>query len=97
MTDLPAKNKGDPRFMMVITDRLLKSVTIEAMTTMGAEACAERFVQCHYRYHGFPDFITSDRGSNWWGTSGGAYVSWLGSSKGSQQLSTRRLMEDQNG
>ena len=67
MTDLPAKNKGDPRFMMVITDRLLKSVTIEAMTTMGAEACAERFVQCHYRYHGFPNFLTSDRGSNWVG------------------------------
>lgn len=67
MTDLPAKNKGDPRYMMVITDRLLKSVTIEAMTTMAAEACAERFVQCHYRYHGFPNFITSDRGSNWVG------------------------------
>ena len=44
MIDLPAKNKGDPRFIMVITDRLLKSVTIEAMTTMGAEAYAERFV-----------------------------------------------------
>jgi hypothetical protein len=26
---------------MVITDRLLKSVTLEAMTTMEAEACAE--------------------------------------------------------
>jgi hypothetical protein len=67
MTDLPAKNKGDPRFMMVITDRLLKSVTVEAMTTMEAEACAERFVQCHYRFHGFPKFLTSDRGSNWVG------------------------------
>ena len=67
ITDLPAKNKGDPRFIMVITDRLLKSVTIEAMTTMGAEAYTECFVQCHYRYHRFPNFITSNRGSNWVG------------------------------
>jgi hypothetical protein len=66
MTDLPSEN-GSPQFMMVITDRLLKSVTLEAMHTMEAEACAERFVQCHYRFHGFPRSITSDRGSNWTG------------------------------
>ena len=52
---------------MVITDRLLKSVTLEAMTSMKATDCAERFLQCHYRFHGFPKFITSDRGSNWIG------------------------------
>lgn len=67
MTDLPAKNKGDPRYLMVITDRLLKSVTLEAMTSMEAENCAERFLTCHYRFHGFPKAITSDRGSNWVG------------------------------
>lgn len=66
MTDLPAE--GDlPKFMMVITDRLLKSATLEAMTTMEAEACAERFLECHYRFHGFPTAVTSDRGSNWTG------------------------------
>ena len=67
MTDLPAREKGDPRFLMVIKDRLTKGVTLEAMDTMKAEACAERFVQCHYRFHGFPSAITSDRGSNWVG------------------------------
>jgi hypothetical protein len=67
MTDLPAENEGDPRYLMVITDRLLKSVTLEAMDTMEAEACAERFLQCHYRFHGFPRAITSDRGTNWVG------------------------------
>ncbi|KAI0996107.1 hypothetical protein K3495_g12074 [Podosphaera aphanis] len=67
MTDLPAKNKSQPRFLMVITDRLLKSCTLEAMNTMSAEDCAEKFVQCHYRFHGFPYFLTSDRGSNWVG------------------------------
>lgn len=65
MTDMPAKNKSDPKFLMVITDRLLKSVTLEAMSSMAAEDCANRFVQCHYRFHGFPHAITSDRGSNW--------------------------------
>lgn len=52
---------------MVITDRLLKSVTLEAMNTMNAEENAERFLFCHYRFHGFPKALTSDRGSNWVG------------------------------
>ena len=52
---------------MVITDRLLKSVTIEAITIMRAEACIEHFVQCYYRYYRFPNFIISNRGSNWVG------------------------------
>lgn len=62
MTDLPAKNKGDPRFLMVITDRLLKSVTLEAMNSMSAEDCAKIFMNCHVRFHGFPKALTSDRG-----------------------------------
>lgn len=65
MTELPQKTSEDPRYLMVICDRLLKSVTLEAMTTMDADRCAETFVQCHFRFHGFPRFITSDRGSNW--------------------------------
>lgn len=67
MTDLPAKSKGEPRYLMVITDRLLKSCTLEAMSSMTAEDCANRFIACHYRFHGFPRFLTSDRGSNWVG------------------------------
>ena len=43
MTDLPAKSKTDPRYLMVITDRLLKSITLEAMDSMDAKCCAERF------------------------------------------------------
>jgi hypothetical protein len=48
MTDLPVKRKEDLRFLMVITDRLLKSCTLEAITFMKAEDCAEVFVQCYY-------------------------------------------------
>lgn len=67
ITELPARRKGDPTFLMVGTDRLLKEVLLEAMESMSAEACAERFLQCYWKYHGFPRSITSDRGSNWVG------------------------------
>ena len=65
MTDLPQQNKQNPQFLMVVADRLLKSVTLEAMTSMGAEECAKRFLNCHIRFHGFPKALTSDRESNW--------------------------------
>jgi hypothetical protein len=65
ITDLPAKGEGDPRFLMVITDRLLKSCTLEAITFMKAENCAEIFVQCYYWFYEFLKFITLDKGSNW--------------------------------
>ena len=58
MTDLPAESTTDPRYLMVITDRLLKSVTLEAMNSMDAESCAEHFLACHYRFHGFPQGLT---------------------------------------
>ncbi|KAI0999435.1 hypothetical protein K3495_g8762 [Podosphaera aphanis] len=32
---------------------------------MSVQACAERFLQCFYRFHGFPRAITSDRCNNW--------------------------------
>jgi hypothetical protein len=66
MTDLPSDGQS-PKYLMVITDRLLKSVTLEAMTSKGAKACAEVFLQCHYHSQGFPNALTSDRGSNWTG------------------------------
>ncbi|KAI1001982.1 hypothetical protein K3495_g6222 [Podosphaera aphanis] len=67
MTDLPAKSAQDPRYLMVITDRLLKSCTLETTNSMAAEDCAKIFLDCHYRFHGFPSHITSERGSNWAG------------------------------
>ncbi|KAI0992408.1 hypothetical protein K3495_g15777, partial [Podosphaera aphanis] len=67
MTDLPATDDNQPRYLMVITDRLSKEIILETMTTMSAEACARRLLQCFYRFHGFPSAITSDRGSDWVG------------------------------
>ncbi len=65
ITDLPPTGPSKSRYLWVIVDRLTKAVTLEAMDTMDAEACAERFLQCHYRFHGMPRSIVSDRGSNW--------------------------------
>ncbi|KAF4476972.1 Transposon Tf2-6 polyprotein [Colletotrichum fructicola Nara gc5] len=64
ITDLPPTDKNE-RFLWVIIDRLGKGVTLEAMQSMEAEACAERFLSCHFRFHGVPTSIVSDRGSNW--------------------------------
>lgn len=65
ITDLPATGPSNATYIWVIVDRLTKAVTLEAMDTMEAEACARRFLQCHYRFHGMPRSIVSDRGSNW--------------------------------
>jgi len=65
ITELPPSGKNQARNLWVITDRLTKGVTLEAMETMEAEACAERFLQCHFRFHGRPRAIVSDRGPNW--------------------------------
>ena len=45
MVELPKSNGATN--IMVITDRLLKSVTLEAMDKMNAESCAKQFVECH--------------------------------------------------
>jgi transposase InsO family protein len=65
ITDLPPTGPSKARYLWVIIDRLTKAVTLEVMDTMEAEACAARFLQCHYRFHGMPRSIVSDRGSNW--------------------------------
>ncbi|KJZ70218.1 hypothetical protein HIM_10404 [Hirsutella minnesotensis 3608] len=65
ITDLPPTGPSKARYLWVIVDRLTKAVTLEVMNTMEAESCAQRFLQCHYRFHGMPRSIVSDRGSNW--------------------------------
>lgn len=64
ITELPPTAKGN-RHMWLLKDRLGKTVVIEPMPTMEAEACAERFLWCWVRFHWWPDSIVSDRGSNW--------------------------------
>ena len=66
MTDLP-DSQGN-RYLWVIKDRLSKWVGLEAMPSMKAEECAEKFMECWVKYHGLPKAITSDRGTNWTST-----------------------------
>jgi len=63
MTDLP-DSQGN-RYLWVIKDRLSKTVALEAMPTMKAADCAEKFLECWVKHHGLPRAITSDRGTNW--------------------------------
>ena len=67
MVDLPQADDDSPRYLLVITDRLSKYVQLEAMTTMQAEPCAQRFVDVWWRFRGFPSSIITDRGSDWLG------------------------------
>jgi hypothetical protein len=53
ITNLPAKREENSQFLMIITNRLLKSCTLEAITFIKTEDCAEIFVQCHYWFHEF--------------------------------------------
>jgi len=67
MTELPQEEEDSPKFLLVITDRLSKYVQLEAMTSMTSEACADRFRDTWWRFHGFPSSIITDRGSDWLG------------------------------
>ncbi|KAI0993099.1 hypothetical protein K3495_g15085, partial [Podosphaera aphanis] len=63
ITDMPL-SKGCTN-IMVITDRLSKDIFIFGTESMKSEECARVFVDRYYRYHGFPRYLTSDRGSDW--------------------------------
>ena len=47
---------------MVITDRLLKSIILEVMASITAEAIAKRLLNYFIRYYGLPSAIVFDRG-----------------------------------
>lgn len=44
MIDLPASEPGNPRYLMVITNRLSKAITLKAMNMIEAKACAATFL-----------------------------------------------------
>jgi hypothetical protein len=44
ITNLSVKKKENPQFLMVITNKLLKSYTLKAITFIKAENCAKIFV-----------------------------------------------------
>jgi hypothetical protein len=62
ITGLPLSGSDRADTIMVITDRLSKSVVFEAMTSIATEAVAEWLLSSFVRYHGLPSAIVSDRG-----------------------------------
>jgi len=62
VTGLPPSGSDQTDTIMVITDRLSKSVIFEAMTSTTTEAVAERLLSSFVRHHGLPSAIVSDRG-----------------------------------
>lgn len=65
VTDLPPSNGCTN--ILVITDRLSKDIFMFGTNSMAAPDCAKVFIDRYYRYHGFPRYLTSDRGSDWTG------------------------------
>ena len=63
VTDMPPSNGCTN--IMVITDRLSKEIFAFGTNSMASETCAKIFIDRYYRYHGFPRYLTSDRGSDW--------------------------------
>ena len=62
ITGLPPSGPDQADTIMVITDRLSKSVIFEAMASTTAETVAKRLLSSFVRHHGLPSAIVSDRG-----------------------------------
>jgi hypothetical protein len=58
---LPLSGSDRADTIMVITDRLSKSVVFEAMTSIATEAVAEQLLSSFVRYYSLPLAIVSDR------------------------------------
>ena len=61
ITDLPA-SEGCTN-LMVVTDRLSKDVVLVALEDLATERVAKAYINSVVAYHWLPDYITSDRGS----------------------------------
>lgn len=64
MTDLPPTRTGATN-MLIITCRLTGNVILEDLVTIDTPTVADAFLKCFFRHHGFPEWIVSDRGTQW--------------------------------
>ena len=67
IVELPPTAHTGVTNLMVITDRLTKSVILISMVEITAERVADAFFTHFYMHHGLPRAITSDRGSQFMG------------------------------
>ena len=66
ITDLPKSDNCT--YIMVIMDRLSKSVIFEAYKDITVQTVVDKFLRLVYRNHGLPKAIVSDRGSQFTGS-----------------------------
>ena len=59
---LPPADHTNATNLMVITDRLFKSIIVEALVDITTETTAKTLLQCLIKHHGIPRAIVSDRG-----------------------------------
>lgn len=62
ITDLPPSRPDQAITIMVVTDRLFKSVIFQPMTTTMTESVADTLMECLIRHHGPLRSIISDCG-----------------------------------
>ena len=62
ITELPPSGLDQATNIMVVIDRLSKSVIFEPIASITTEAVAERLVVSLIRHHSLPRAIVSDRG-----------------------------------
>ena len=63
ITDLPLNIKLRVRILLVITDRLSKSIILIPILLISTPAVATVFIERYILYHGFLKAIISDRGT----------------------------------
>lgn len=63
VTDLPPTKSNGSTNLMVVTDRLSKSVVFEALKDITAETTARTLIRSVVQHHGIPSAIVTDRGT----------------------------------
>ena len=68
ITDFPLSIKSGVRILLVITDRLNKSIILIPILLISALAVAMAFIERYIPYHGFPKTIINNKGAQFTST-----------------------------
>ena len=63
ITDLPPSIKSGVRTLLIITDRLNKSIILIPILLISTPAVAAAFIKYYIPYHGFPKAIINNKGT----------------------------------
>ena len=63
ITNLPLGIKSRARILLIITDRLSKGIILIPILSIFTPAVATAFIERYIPYHGFPNTIINDKGT----------------------------------